>query len=55
MSPFEGETPERRQQNNAGVESKISASWLSKVNAVEVFVDERACVLVPEREGYIAR
>lgn len=48
MSPPEGGAPERRQQNKAGLESKISASWLSKVNAVEVFVDECACVLAPE-------
>lgn len=45
-----GGSPKKRlQNNNACLENKPLASWLTKVKAVEVFVDERVCVCSRKR------
>lgn len=44
-----GGSPKKRRQNRPCLENKISASWLNKVKAVEVFVDECVCVCSRKR------
>lgn len=44
-----GGSPVKRLQNNACLENKPLASWLTKVKPVEVFVDECVCVCSRKR------
>lgn len=44
-----GGSPKKWLQNNACLENKPLASWLAKVKAVEVFVDECVCVCSRKR------